>query len=489
MKPDTPLRWTPREQLLAAATCALFAATGLALGLPQPASDDLMFSGAAISLATGGGLRNPLLATQFGTAEFLVYPPFYFELLGGWLRLTGVTTWAMLLFQQAAYAIAGIALTVWLRRRRLVGSLPWVWPAIFAGGLLAGLGQLGLRPDATGLAALLVGVVLRDAAATGWRFTGWLLIGGSMLISPHMLVVGTGLVLGQQLLDEPHRSKPVAEWKYVLSAAALLFVLFLLSIGGRLGEFLEALQHHASRTSMHPLVALGVCLDHWSSNVGRAFAVVALGVTLAAAALAVARGAGRTFFAALFVTAATITTSGVLDVAVHHLRLTLVILWTLACAAWLLTCDKRLSWTPVVAAIVALVWDMRADFGALGPRGRPDPAQIQEVIAMVAREPQRRYLIDPFAARHVFDYRLPSNARNWTFGRPFPRMWPGSLGDLQPDETWIISGYNLCMIEPDSAPPLETIFTLFGRSLTRRSGDYTLHMFDGRSPVRSTPAQ
>lgn len=445
-----------------------------------------MFSGAAISLATGGGLRNPLLASQFGTVDFLVYPPFYFDLLGGWLRLTGVTTWALLFFQHIAYAVAGAALTVWLGRRGLVSSSRWLWPAVFAAGLLAGLGRLGLRPDATGLAVLLVGILLRDCAASGWRFTGWLLIGGSMLISPHMLGIGAGFVLGQQLLDQPGRSKPLSEWKLVISASTVLFGLFLLSIGGRLGEFLHALQQHASRTSMHPFEALEVCFRYWGSNVGRALAVVAAGVTLAAGASAVARGTARIFLGAFFLTAATITLSSVLDVAVHHLRLTLVILWTLVCAAWVLDRGKRLSWAPAVLALLAIVWDMRSSIGALGASGRPSAAQVREVLGLVEHEPRRRYLIDTFAARYVFDYRLPANARNWTFGRPFPRMWPASLDDLQPDETWIIAGYNLCMIEPELAPPLEPIFTLAGRSLNRRSGDYALHVFDGRSPHRPT---
>lgn len=483
MNTDTPLRWTLREGLLAAAACALLATAAIALGLPRPAADDLMFTGAAFSLATGGGLQNPLLASQFGTADFLVYPPFYFDLLGLWLRVSGISTGALLLFQHACYAVAGGALTVWLSRRVPLAPPRWLWPALFAAGLLAGLGRMGLRPEAAGVAAFAAGLALRDGVLLPARLGGWLLIGGSMLVSPHMLVFGTGTVLAIQLLDTPQRPRPAAEWKLAGLAALLLFGLFAWSIGGRLGDFLESLRHHASRTSLPLPDALAVVRRQLAENTGHALAAAAAAVTLASGALAARRGRGRIFCAALTLAVATAATSALLDVSRHELRIALVIIWSLGCAACLLSFLPRLAWLATALVAIALVWDLRGNAAALGPRGRPDSAQLAAAHAAAARDPERRFLVDSFAARYVFDYRLPANARDWTFARPFPRMWPQTPADIRADETWIVAGYNLHMIDPASAPTLEPIVTMLGRSLNRRSGDYDLFLIDGRSPA------
>lgn len=472
-------KWSRRDLLLLALTCLVVTVPAIALGLPRPAADDLFYTGAAFSLSAGHGLNNPLLATQFGTSEFLVYPTFYFELLALWLRLTGISTFALLLFQHLAYIAAGVAMTLWLGSRNLLPRSRWPWPALFAFGLLTGFGRMGLRPESAAFAVLFWGLVLRDRSSALARFVGWLLIGSSILISPHMLFFGAGIVVALQLLSSSH--KPASEWKLILAAASCLFGLFAWSVDGRVVEFVERLSHHAERISLPLAHAWGVTIERLDANVGLALAWVALGISAAPALLATARKQGRPFAIAFFLVLSVGLISALLDVTRPELRITLIILWTLACSGWLLTSGHALAWLPVALTVFAVAWELRSATAALTTRGTPSSASIERVRALVTADPHRRYLVDSFAARYVFDYQLPENSRDWVFGRPYPRLWPESVDELTADETWIISGYHARLIAPETAPPLQKILTIAGRSLNWRPGDYDLHVYDGRS--------
>ena len=272
----------------------------------------------------------------------------------------------------------------------------------------------------------------------------------------------------------------------ILMAAATLFVLFLLSIDGRLGDFLSALTHHAGRTSLPVSDAVVLFFSNLASNFGRATAAVALCITAASAWLAVRVGHVRPLLTLLAVLVGVLLTSGIVDVSRSELRFTAVLIWAAAAAAWLSRGAPSASLAVGLIA-VGFVWDHRSSIGIYAEGGRPDPAQSTRIRALVEAEPHRRYLVDSFVARHVFDYQLPANARDWTFGRPFPRMWPESVSELQPAETWIVAGYNFRMIHPASAPNLEPVFTFFGRSLTRRPGDHDVMIVDGGSAPADLP--
>src|SRR5690606_13912049 len=156
--------------------------------------------------------------------------PGFFGVLGLWLWFTGISTGSVLLFHHLCYALAGISLTIWLARRNLLTRTRWLWPALFAAALLAGVGKMGIRPESTAFATLFLGLVLRGRSRPPVCFASWLAVGGSILISPHMLAFATGFVLASQFLDAPQRRKPLEEWKLILAAATTLFLAFLWAI-------------------------------------------------------------------------------------------------------------------------------------------------------------------------------------------------------------------------------------------------------------------
>lgn len=464
------------ELVTAFLLAAVFSSFAIWFGLPWPAVDDLMFSGAAFEISRSGELKNPLLADQFGTDVFLVYPPFYAFLLGGWLRLTGISTGALLVFQHVCYLVAGHSLSFWLARRHSLGRPRWLWPALFATGLLGSLGTMGLRPEAAGFAVLMLGLCLRETGPAAVHVLGWVLIGSSVVIAPHMLTYAVALTAIAQWWTPPGRPTPLSQWKLVIVAALLVVTGFLWSIGGRLEEFLVALTTHASRTSLALRAALAVSWTRTSPLLFRDLVGLAAAATFLIALLS-GRGLGRRrFLLATTAIAVAGITSAILDVARDELRLFTVVMWSFVSLAWFSAKPNRLviATFGVLVLLVAICWDQRRNWPLLSTAGRPHSTSIAAAKAAVANNPDKKLLIDSHAARHLFDYRIPPHARDWMFSRPFPRMWPDSLSDHAPDELWIISGERLWMIEPHLAPEMVPVFSLFGRTLFRPPGAQNL---------------
>jgi len=428
-----------------------------------------MFSGAAFEISRSGELKNSLLVDQFGTDVFLVSPPFYAFLLGGWLRLTGVSATALLIFQHLCYFIAGHSLALWLARRHSLGRPRWLWPTLFAAGLLGSLGTMGLRPEAAGFAALVLGLCLRETGPATIHVLGWVLIGSSVVIAPHMLTYAIALTAIAQWWVPPGRPTPLAQWKLVVAAALVVVAGFLWSISGRLEEFLVALSTHATRTSLPLRDAIAVSWTRTSPLLFRHLVGLTAAATFATVLLSGRILGRRRFLLAATAIAVAGLTSAILDVARDELRLFTIVMWSFVALSWFSTKPNRLAIAQfgALALFAAVGWDQRRNWPLLSATGRPDSSSIAAAEAAVANNPDKKLLIDSHAARYLFDYRIPPNARDWMFSRPFPRMWPDSLADHLADELWIISGERLWMIEPQLAPEMVPVFSLFGHTLLR----------------------
>jgi hypothetical protein len=85
-------------------------------GFPFPNVDDGLFTGAAVNLASGGGLRNPLLESP---GPYYLYPPFYDFFLGGWLKVAGISVASLVGFHLAVcFATSWLVLEIFRKWNR-----------------------------------------------------------------------------------------------------------------------------------------------------------------------------------------------------------------------------------------------------------------------------------------------------------------------------------------------------------------------------------
>ncbi len=121
-------------------------------GFPFPHPDDGVFIGAALHLAAGGGLQNPLLETS---APYYLYPPFYDFFLAGWLRAAGISAVTVILFHLAVcFAGSWLVLQIF----RAWGRPGWRWPGVVL--YVEYVACFGLRSDALGLVFVLLSMWL-----------------------------------------------------------------------------------------------------------------------------------------------------------------------------------------------------------------------------------------------------------------------------------------------------------------------------------------
>lgn len=483
-----------RAFALALALTALVAGLSIWADLPGPAGDDLFYVGPALSYAQHGTLLMPLLTGQhFPTSEFLIYPAFYQYMLGAWLKVFGISTRSILAFVQMGYLVAGFAGT-WLAWK-LSGGLPeprWPWPAVVMVALLVTLGTMGFRPDAWGVAVMLAGFGLGTGTSFARRFFGWVAVGCSLMIAPNMLPYAA--VAAVVILAFRREGLAVAAGRELFAAGlAMLAVagVFTLSIHGRWQEFSRALAFHASRSVLPPLAALhyggGRYFGGFRTTPVTVVAAALCSMAIARAILAqtTGRAAGRRFLVCVGAVLAAGTLSIMEDWIRVELRLFTCILAAGGSCFWMMldggTAVRRWSWVGLVAVFGCAAWIRDPLEPRWLPTARPSVEHVREALACVAREPDRRFLIDPYTARSVFDYHLPPHARDWGFSLPFPGLYPDSVHANSPSETWIIAGVTLKTIEP-SVCRFAPFFKFGPIRLRRMVREFDVYLIDGRLP-------
>jgi hypothetical protein len=126
-------------------------------GFPLPHPDDGLFTGAALHLAAGGGLENPLLERP---GPYYLYPPFYDFFLAQWLKLAGISAASVIAFHLAVcFASSWLVLEIF----RAWGREAWAWIGVLV--YVDYIADFGLRSDALGLLFILVSVRLGLASS------------------------------------------------------------------------------------------------------------------------------------------------------------------------------------------------------------------------------------------------------------------------------------------------------------------------------------
>lgn len=204
-------------------------------GFPFPNVDDGLFTGAALNLATGGGLRNPLLEAS---GPYYLYPPFYDYFLAGWLRIAGTGFAAMAGFHLAVcFATSALLLEIFRKWNRD----EWGWVGVLL--YVDYIAYFGLRSDALGLLFIVLSVRLgltasRPCAGVAPFFA---LLG--MATHPPLLALAVPWVFWLAWTKPPARIGVVA-------GVVGVGVLFLVLIGGDLFGFIQGFLKNAAESRL-----------------------------------------------------------------------------------------------------------------------------------------------------------------------------------------------------------------------------------------------
>src|SRR5208283_4171360 len=130
------------------------------LDFPKPFIDDLFYCGAALNMAGGGDLSNPLLAWYPGQLFFYA-PPVHSYVLAGWLKFFGISAAALTGFQVTMYFSMAAAVIAILRKNESPGWLEWLVPLVVTAAFLSS----GLRPEPLAAALTMAGFAMIECGA------------------------------------------------------------------------------------------------------------------------------------------------------------------------------------------------------------------------------------------------------------------------------------------------------------------------------------
>jgi hypothetical protein len=416
------------------------AAIALWMGKPEQTPDDLFFVGAPINLAQGGAYENPLAAgwmAPFHTTSFFVQPPLYTFVLAGWLKLLGISTLTLLGFQWACAVIATWSLDRVLDR---CGALP-LTRAVMAGFLFwIQLGR-GLRYEPLAVALIWSGLaVFRYSKLRGGL--GLFLVASGVQAVPWLGPMALTFQLAVHPVDwQAARASPrsVLQGIAVLTIAALASaLLFAVAIDGAFGEFWRVLSEHQNA---HGDAAVG----DPSRQLGHLWVLLAGGwrwlTVLPAFAVWIVCGLSllrRLPSPPARLAAASLATAvmSLLFYAVRAMHYVAVLEWLTICL-WL-QAGPRQTRTYVAAALLLAGSQSGAIISIARHALTPsfDYAAVRREVEL--RDPAAPLFVDTYAARFVFDYKLPPGTRAWEFSDPLPKTFPRSLAEHQPGTVWVI---------------------------------------------------
>lgn len=419
-------------------------------GFPAPHVDDLFFSGPGASIAAGEGLRNPWIEpwlSQFGSNAYFAQLPLHPYLLGGWLKIWGLSTASLLAFQCLAGWLACIFCAALLRKS---GCPPWV---VAAGCLAAAAFVLdkGLRTEPW------AAVFSLAAAWAWWRpgRVGWTLgvlaaVAG-VVIHPFVIVV----VLPAAAIALFIRWRQAGRHEAFLCLAILAGValamlgLVVVLLDFRVAEFWDTFRSHA-RLRTPPG--------------GRRFASFWENATLgrepylkgpALLALAVAMVFGWRWGSRQRVALAAAVLLGGLILGIFlYAGHTPIWLWPVSVffslTIWSTVMLPRAQIVGSMLSVAALLWGILPQALKLAIV-RPEPPEHYAAIrAEIERLLPTHLLVDETTARFVYDFDLPKGARDWLLTRQTGSGMISSLAAKPKGEVWSVDARKLVLYVPDA---------------------------------------
>ncbi|MEM8639324.1 MAG: hypothetical protein AAGG51_10985 [Cyanobacteria bacterium P01_G01_bin.54] len=412
-------------------------------GFPRPMVDDLFYVGSAINLSQTGDLLNPLLSawSEPTSDRFFVYPPFHSYTLAAWLRVLGVGTRSLLLFQFTCYTVFSTFITLIFRKYKF--SLASIIATVFVYAIF--IGRMGLRPDALGLAYLIVGLWSLTSDRSDRYFWGFALLGASIFTAP--ILICYAAPLGLFLIIANFRKQANINFDYSLKRLAALLMAVVLNafflvwgVQFELQRFLADLSWHKSLRVAEPWQVLEV-----------------VGFTLS-------QGYAKIFYGSLYLTLIVLVIflwmrwrqnkrSLLWLVAVLGISLilnffiysgTLATNFNFACSVVMVLILFNLRTSLLVRSglcgLTLLTFCLYQSLGIVACLGQKDSdsVQYQETLLWFNDHPQYDYAIDEVVARFVFDYRIPDGITDWNYQNPV-YFQPRSLTEKPTNTVWMVS--------------------------------------------------
>lgn len=452
------------------------------LGYPIPSIDDLFFTGAAINLAKGGEFTNPYLEAwnaAFSSGKFYFQPPFHSYTLAAWLKIAGISTNSLRLFQYFCYNIFSLSCALILRHY----SFPRI-TALFATVFFAAwhcnpnfLYSPGFRQDALAMAYLALGLWLLTADKCWRYFFGFAFIESAVLTSPVTAAYTFPFGLAIPVINYIYsREAKENKSKYfftvgiaLLGATGLIFLLFLLCVNFDLRAFTIDFLHHASFRKNSPLFVImttqgfGPILFLPTYFL---FLTLATGVLIKRYLITLDK---KVLFIALI--------SGI----IFNFLLYSAALWFSLFFCWLgivaiislMRWKSKIQIYAFLVAIIIYLTSQSINIIALIGRANVAESKYQKIRELVIANPEKKYAVDSVAARFVFDYKLPKNSIDWNFMMPPPAAGPTFMKDKPYNTTGIVSKFLVgnFMIDANVDYPRVEIFNRKFKSLPKKPFD------------------
>lgn len=426
-----------------------------AAGLPAPHVDDLFFTGAGVSLAQGHGLQNPWIEPwlrQFGSADYFAQLPAHPHAVAVWLKCWGTSTASLLALQCTVGSVLCALAALMVKRMagsNLAAATTWAVSAVF-------VLQHGLRPEAWGAAF---------AVAAGWLWLSpqrlpWALGCAAAVLAVlfHPFTAAVAIPSGLASLTQRWASRGIAEagccLLIALASAVAGVLLVLLLVDFRFPEFWRAFSAHARMRTPAPG---GAFASFWENlTLGREVWLKGPALAAFAAAVAVAwyRGTRHQSRFALGLIAG-VTISGILLYAGQTPKWLLPLCGGAALVLW--ASVKPAAWRRIgiVTTCGTMVWSILPTLLRLSGPGLYDAGRYAVLRHHVDVLKPMPLLVDEAAARYVYDFALPSGARDWLLTRRCDDGMKSSIASKPAGEAWLVDERKLALYVPDSGLKLD----------------------------------
>ncbi len=433
---------------------AVFVIVLFAKGYPTPYPDDLATIGSALSMAQGKGFSNPYVRewlAAFPTERPYYYPPGMTYLLAGWMKVFGVNTSALLAYQWLFMLMGAGALFRYLTK---TGNLaPWI---SFVGSIayLLAFQADGFRSEVPAYGLSFLGLVICLRSGKFSKTAGFLLLAFSGVVYPaapclSIPLYPAAIILSLQPEQRDARTflKRIArDIPYALFASVAVFGIFYLMIRGEFSEFTRVLLINKE------LSITGGFFDRLGSfwHLSTAFSQVMIRLPLLVItllAIVASIGIGRHRKNLHYLIPVAFALSCLICIETNPLRSkSLVPILEIATLLYVIASLLPGKILPAIAvgAFFAFLINLKVVLSVLLQK----PVDANQVAAMKSEVSQidhrsHHVLICPWAARYLYDYKIPFEGNCLTMWATVPKVHtrngfrylkPREKG---PDEIWI----------------------------------------------------
>lgn len=470
------------------ADLVLIAAVGLAWlwlylnGYPRPHVDDLFFTGAGVSLAEGGGYKNPWIKPwlerhNFDSEKFYVQTPFYPYLLAGWLKIFGVGSEPILALQCLAGAIGSLLLVDVLRKAGITVAMSTLMLALYITLILS----FGLRPEPFGILCILAAVLCWFTDRKIFWFLGCFFGACAPIFTPFLqaLIIPIGVVWFAKSTEKVNWIKD-ATLKVLafVCGTALAVLAFLISIKFEFREYLECMQAVAS--SRIPAFNEKIKVFFEQVNLGyEPFFRLPAALLPWICLLAAWKHRKRLN---------NIKTTAIASLALAGFMALGIFSYTQQLVRYLPYVSLLISgiFITEVTRKVRIRWLQKSWFTAAGlcllptlvfeafhfPRFREHPHAEVISIREAVKASQKTLYLDEVAIRYFYDFRPPTGSRDWLHGRDQDSAHQSLLKDKPETVSWLVNKKKLSLYIPDAGVTLQNVIIL-----GKKFGSFSLDQF------------